>query len=683
MSIKPEYFEYLEHIGSSVTLREFATNLDQPNLITLRHDVDHDIDFALEMSFWEKERGIRSTYFLLHGTDYWDTPLFITKALQIQDLGHEIGLHVNVLSEWMRGKVGSVFKTLERILEGLRQAGLKVCGISSHGDLLCYQHQFINYWCFSELKPDDPIKTESGLTAEGIPSTDQTRSISYPLSHTMKRGNRSQFPLWSVSMEELGITYDATHTSYDAYFTDSHGSWSHSKNPLRMDLREGRFQILIHPEHWRGDLKIYFFLSTARSGSKWLSNFLDKATPLCSRHEFSLNHRFEDGKLVSEKRTAHGFRYLLGRQDEVRKLLIDSRIWIESQNQDFAETNVYLERFLPILREVFPEAIFIHLHRDPKDVVRSIMNRKWYDTPEDDKHPAMELENWESLSQFEKACWYVRITNQSLLGSCSNPIVFDIIVHDFKCLCQTLSALGIAVFPRLGEKPFKQIINSNIVNEFPVYSKWKDEHIVIYQGIMWPVIMALGYEGSYGGSSYVQSLGALLKKYVLKRLHHQRKLQENNHKEHRVQKLANIEFRARRTREFFSKGCKIKVTEKGLVIIPSRKSHAFCVLGGGTWYKLGQNQGWLSKIGSHIRGELEAICTGDGFFQLFCLMYDKKGMQIEKVSLGQFRQRDVELKFSYRPRAQANRFNLAIYMNMNEMPESLMLKSLSVEEIFD
>ena len=118
-------------------------------------------------------------------------------------------MHVNILSEWMRGKVNNVFKTLEGILEGLRQAGLKVCGISSHGDPLCYQNQFINYWCFSELKPDNPIKIESGLNAEGIPSTDQTRSISYPLSHTIKRGDTSQFPLWSISMAELGVVYDA------------------------------------------------------------------------------------------------------------------------------------------------------------------------------------------------------------------------------------------------------------------------------------------------------------------------------------------------------------------------------------------------------------------------------------------------------------------------------------------
>ena len=248
-------------------------------------------------------------------------------------------------------------------------------------------------------------------------------------------------------------------------------------------------------------------------------------------------------------------------------------------------------------------------------------------------------------------------------------------VQDFKYLYKTLLALGIPVFPRLGEKPFKQIINSNIVNKFPEYSNWNEEQVVLYQGIMWPTIMELGYENSYGGASYERDIGVLLKKYIVKRRRYQ--------KEKQINKLANIAFREHTSKDFFYKGCRIKVNVNGLVIVPSRKRHAYCIMGGGTWKRLKRNQGWLARIGSYIRGHLKAICTGDGFFQLFCLMYDKKGMQIEKVSLGQFRQGDVELKFSYRPRTEANRFNLAIYISMSAMPESLVLKSLSVEEIFD
>ena len=46
MSIKEQYFRYLDHIGSSVTMRELAQQPDNPNMIALRHD----IDLALEMA---------------------------------------------------------------------------------------------------------------------------------------------------------------------------------------------------------------------------------------------------------------------------------------------------------------------------------------------------------------------------------------------------------------------------------------------------------------------------------------------------------------------------------------------------------------------------------------------------------------------------------------------------------
>ena len=47
MSIRSEYFEYLKHIGNTVTLKEFTANPDEPNLVALRHDVDYDIDLAM------------------------------------------------------------------------------------------------------------------------------------------------------------------------------------------------------------------------------------------------------------------------------------------------------------------------------------------------------------------------------------------------------------------------------------------------------------------------------------------------------------------------------------------------------------------------------------------------------------------------------------------------------------
>ncbi len=676
MSIRSKYFEYLKHIGHSVTFREFDANLAE-SVIALRHDVDHDINIAMEMAFWEKEKGYRSTFFLLHTAGYWNTPQFIDKALQIQDFGHEIGLHVNMLSEWMRGNVDDVYEELKNILDQLRRSGLDICGISPHGDRLCYEKQFINYWCFSELKPDDPFHKEAGLSAEGIAAENERYSIPYPPSHRLTREDKGEFPLWSVSMEELGLRYDAMHTLYDTYNTDSGGMWKRSQDPLEVNLSQGRHQILIHPEHWRGPQKLFFFLSTARSGSKWLANFLNTATSMRSVHEFTLNHRFQEGKLIAEKRTGHGFVDLVNKKKEVRSLLIESRNWIETVKQDFAEANVYLERFLPILKEVFPEAVFVHLHRDPKDVVRSLMNRNWYDTAEDNKHPEMEVDNWKTLTQFEKASWYVRMTNESLLDFCRHRIIFEKMVQDFDYLSNTLLTFGIPVFPRLGKKVFGEIINANVSREFPEYSAWDEAQRRLYHGIMWPVIKELGYRGA----SYVRDLWTWLKKYVQKRRRVRNGLRDRSQKGNEIQSLANIDFKRQRPEEFFSVGCELSVDENGLAIVPTRERHALCVIGGGTWYRLQDDEGWPHHIGTYIRGCLEAVCEGEGFFQLFCLMFDEEGARIGKRSLGQFRQGDDQFEFSCRTLHEATRFTLAVYMDIKSLPERIALQRLVVEKV--
>ena len=295
MSIRQEYFEYLDHLGRTVTLREFFENDQSPDMVALRHDVDHDMDVALEMAYWEAQRGVRSTYYVLHTADYWKEPQFSDKCLQLQDYGHEVGLHVNILTEWMGGGSEAPAEELKKLLTPLRDDGVRIDGVAPHGDRLCYDRQFINYWCFSELRPEHPAVAESGLSAEGIPAESEQYAIAYPASGQLVRPDGKTFDLWSISMNEIGIAYDAVHVRMDSYYTDTGGGWNRSPDPRQRDLGSGRHQVLVHPVHWREPQRAVFFLSTARSGSKWLVNLLDQATPLTARHEFSLNHRFADG----------------------------------------------------------------------------------------------------------------------------------------------------------------------------------------------------------------------------------------------------------------------------------------------------------------------------------------------------------------------------------------------------
>ena len=65
MTISSDYFQYLEHFRKTCTLNYFYKNKKKSNLIALRHDIDHDIDIALEMAYFEYKSNIKSTYFVL------------------------------------------------------------------------------------------------------------------------------------------------------------------------------------------------------------------------------------------------------------------------------------------------------------------------------------------------------------------------------------------------------------------------------------------------------------------------------------------------------------------------------------------------------------------------------------------------------------------------------------------
>ena len=63
--------------------------------VILRHDIDYDLDKAVELAKHEKQAGIRSTYFVLISSDFYNIYSSSTKKkiTDIIDMGHEIGLH--------------------------------------------------------------------------------------------------------------------------------------------------------------------------------------------------------------------------------------------------------------------------------------------------------------------------------------------------------------------------------------------------------------------------------------------------------------------------------------------------------------------------------------------------------------------------------------------------------------
>lgn len=236
--------------GTNLTWAEAARGEEVPTdtVVIIRHDIDHDLETALQIAEWENEKGIRATYCPLHtawyygelgGGGYQHSDFLIESCLELQRLGHEINLHNNFVSVALQNGIDPI-ALLEREVVALRSFGIDVRGTSMHGDRLCREVGFYNCELFSE----------GVYESSGGP-----RMVEY-------EGNRVQ--LGATSMRDLGLEYEAYDLPRDAYVTDSGGRLRYRRNTRgrggirRAEMTEppkyGRIcGVLTHPVWWKFD----------------------------------------------------------------------------------------------------------------------------------------------------------------------------------------------------------------------------------------------------------------------------------------------------------------------------------------------------------------------------------------------------------------------------------------------
>jgi hypothetical protein len=193
-----KYAEFLNSIKKYkvVNCRDFQ-NYHNPAevVIALRHDIDRNIDHAVSMAVLEAEHGISSTYFVLHSAEYY--LLSFDKIRLIQSLGHEIGIHNDVMSTKMPEA------TLKLVLRILKWQGLNVTGTAAHGNKKHSDN--IGFWKTHDLK-------------------------------------------------DFGLNYEAYSLDHNQYYSDCTFIDYHRWDPGNINwdnIKPGdRIQILIHSEFW-------------------------------------------------------------------------------------------------------------------------------------------------------------------------------------------------------------------------------------------------------------------------------------------------------------------------------------------------------------------------------------------------------------------------------------------------
>lgn len=216
----------LDRASCVVAMEDIAAGITDNLGIGLRHDVDNFIEPAVAMAEWEYERGYRSTYFILHTAPYWQEKETLKAALEvIAECGHEIGFHLNAITESLTTGRDPLAIVAEAVAE-LRSYGHKIHGVVAHGDQNCYLHNFIN----------DEIFVESPRPDYGPPD----RSIA------------GFVQLRPVPRAHFGFDYDPNWLPRGEYLSDSGGTWSQpfAEVAARFPAETGQLHMLVHPDWW-------------------------------------------------------------------------------------------------------------------------------------------------------------------------------------------------------------------------------------------------------------------------------------------------------------------------------------------------------------------------------------------------------------------------------------------------
>lgn len=229
------------------TLRQYIDTGHKPgqSYLLIRHDIDHDIENAVRIARWEHSAGIQSTFCVLHtawyygafkGYSYQHSKLVVESMLKIQELGHEVNFHNNLVTLGLTTGAHPG-RILVEELEFLRGKEIDVVGTSTHGDALCKELGFRNFELFYET-----IGSKFG----------GRRNLVLPGS------SHPPVKLGVLPMSEFDLSYEAYDLYRDKYITDSGGTLRTRFNAAgrryfgRQPNDGSVVGLLTHPIWWHG-----------------------------------------------------------------------------------------------------------------------------------------------------------------------------------------------------------------------------------------------------------------------------------------------------------------------------------------------------------------------------------------------------------------------------------------------
>lgn len=240
-------------------------------------------------------------------------------------------------------------------------------------------------------------------------------------------------------------------------------------------------------------LHLFFILSTGRTGTKWMSEILSLLEGAQIVHEPIPVEAFAHMEAINDKIKAESYIKIVKRKDIfLRTLQHDGRI--------YGEVNGNLRRHISFLKKHLPKAKLLHLVRDGRKVVRSVLARGTFSG----NHPIFGAEcplpskklsqAWDAMSEFEKACWVWKEENECMRKQISNLARLEDITSSYKAFqMQVLEPLDLFFSETDWAACAGTKVNKSKKNRAQLGEEWTEEQKKIFDSICGDEMKTLGY----------------------------------------------------------------------------------------------------------------------------------------------------------------------------------------------
>lgn len=246
-------------------------------------------------------------------------------------------------------------------------------------------------------------------------------------------------------------------------------------------------------DFWVNHTQLFFVHAIGRSGTKFLANLLGKGSATAIFHEpvhedykayLRAFHSSEDAMVYIRKFRKKDI-YLRARGNKTRS---------------YGEVNSLLRRHVKALNETFPNAVMIHLVRDGRDVVRSMVSRKTMTAQDKNTlgiYPHQDdpyRSNWERMDRFSRICWYWQVENSFLRKNLSPSVKFEDIIQSYDVFYEKILDPCNLIVPK---KIWSEYVNSpnNKTKKYlmPPWIEWSKEQKHKFQEICGEEMIMNGY----------------------------------------------------------------------------------------------------------------------------------------------------------------------------------------------